>query len=53
MIRVTEIVFLLLSIIGYFSQKVMDYVEIYTGNWEKLIKKFTISTIFKGPHYFY
>ena len=30
--------FLLLSFIGYFSQKVMDYVEIYAGNWEKMIK---------------
>ena len=28
----------------------MDYVEIYDGNWEKIIKNFTI---FKGPHYFY
>ena len=33
-----KIVFLLLSFIGYFSQKVMDYVEIYAGNWEKIIK---------------
>ena len=46
-------VFLLLSFIGYFSQKVMDYAEIYAGNWEKIIKKFTISTNFKGPHYSY
>ena len=48
-----KIVFLILSFIGYFSQNVMDYVEIYAGNWEKIIKQFTISTIFKGPHYFY
>ena len=27
-----KIVFLLLSFIGYISQKVMDYVEIYAGN---------------------
>ena len=46
--------FLLLNFIGYFSQKVMDYVEIYAGNWENNNKTFTtISTIFKGPHYFY
>ena len=25
----------------------MDYVEIYAGNWEKIIIKFTISTILK------
>ena len=31
-------VFPLISFIGYFSQKVMDYVEIYAGNWEKIIK---------------
>ena len=53
MSRVTENSVSTIEFYRLFLTKVMDYVEIYAGNWEKIIKKFTISTIFKGPHYFY
>ena len=53
MSRVTENSVSTIEFYWLFLKKVMDYVEIYAGNWEKIIKQFTISTIFKGPHYFY